>query len=158
MKTVRALLFPLLLALPLAGCVERKFLVRSDPPGALVRINGVPAGRTPLEIPFIHYGVVRLEAAPVDVDGDGFPEYEGFSEPFDLRPPWYQWFPLDFFSDNLWPATLRDRHEVILVLRPALDPMEQADEAEMRKRLPGLRIRAQRERTLQEAAPPEEGK
>jgi hypothetical protein len=74
---------PLLLALSLAlpGCVERTFVIRSEPEGARVRINGVLQGVTPLEIPFDHYGTVRLEAEPMDLDGDGFAEYAGVSTP-----------------------------------------------------------------------------
>ena len=67
----------LLLALPPAGCVERKFMIRSEPEGARVRVNGVLRGVTPLEIPFNDYGVVRLETEPLDVDGSGFPDFEG---------------------------------------------------------------------------------
>jgi hypothetical protein len=148
---------PLLLALSLAlpGCVERTFVIRSEPEGARVRMNGVLQGVTPLEIPFDHYGTVRLEAEPMDLDGDGFAEYAGVSTPFALDAPWYQWFPLDFFSDNLWPGTLRVRREARLVLRKALNPMSDADEKVMREGIPALRIRAERERFLEEAAPPE---
>ena len=45
------------------GCVERRLVITSDPPGALVFLNDQDAGRTPLEVPFTWYGVydVRLE-------------------------------------------------------------------------------------------------
>lgn len=165
MPTARALLLvALALALPAAGCVERKFLIRSEPAGAEVRVNGMRVGRTPVEIPFDHYGVVRLEADPVDLDGDGYPEYEGFSEPFPLDAPWYQWFPVEFFSDNLWPGTLVDRHSALLVLKPAIRVMapdaatQQEVDDELRRRATNLRIRAQKERVLQETAPPVEKK
>jgi hypothetical protein len=150
-------LFPaLLLVLAPAGCVERKFMIRSDPEGIPVRVNGVVRGTTPLEIPFNDYGVVRLETEPVDGDGDGFPEYEGFSGPFHLRTPWYQWFPFDFFSDNLWPGTLQVRREACLVLSPALDPDSPEDTERMKAKIPSIRIRAERMRFEEEAAPPVE--
>jgi hypothetical protein len=155
---VLALLLVLALALPPAGCVERKFLIRSEPEGASVRVNGLFVGRTPVEIPFNDYGVVLLEADPMDADRDSAPEFQGFSGPFDLAAPWYQWFPLDFFSDNLWPWTVVDRHGALLVLKPALDYDSKEDELRMKEMIPGLRVRAERERTEQEAAPPERPK
>lgn len=158
MRIPPSLLPALLLALPLAGCVERKFLIRSDPEGARVRVNGIVRGTTPLEIPFNEYGVVRLEADPMDPAGDGFPEFAGVSGPYELRAPWYQWFPFDFLSDNLWPGTLEVRREVCLVLPRALDPDSPEDEARMRAKIPGIRIRAERMRFEQEAAPPPTGK
>ena len=146
-------LLALLLSLPIAGCVERKFLIRSEPEGARVRVNGVYRGTTPVEIPFNDYGVVRLEAEPMDLDGDGFAEYGGLTSPFELEAPWYQWFPFDFFSDNLWPGTLHVRRETLLVLETALNPMSDADAEAMKRRIPRLRIRADRERFEEEAAP-----
>lgn len=152
---VLALLAVLTLAFPQAGCVERRFLIRSEPEGAVVRVNGRRVGTTPVEIPFDDYGVVLLEADPMDVDQDRAPEYERSSAPFDLAAPWYQWFPLDFFSDNLWPWTVQVRREALLVLKPALNWNNEEDVLQMKAKVPGLRIRAERERTEQEAAPPE---
>jgi hypothetical protein len=146
----------LLLALAAAGCVERRFLIRTDPDGAVVRVNGVVRGNAPLELPFSEYGVVRLEAEAVDTDGDGFPEFARVSGPYELRAPWYQWFPFDFFSDNLWPGTLEVRREVTLVLPPALDPDSESDTYAMKARIPALRVRAQKMRFEEEARPPAE--
>ena len=44
------------------GCLKRTISVTSDPPGALVWINDVEVGRTPLETDFTFYGTydVRL--------------------------------------------------------------------------------------------------
>ena len=133
-------------------------MIRSDPEGARVRVNGVVRGTTPLEIPFNDYGVVRLEAEPMDPAGDGFPEYAGFSGQYELLAPWYQWFPFDFVTDNLWPGTLVVRREVCLVLPRALDPDDPADEARMRRKIPGIRIRAEKMRFEEEAVPPVDGK
>jgi hypothetical protein len=53
-----------LLALQLTGCVERTISITSEPAGALVHLNDVEVGRTPVTVPFTFYGVydVRLEA------------------------------------------------------------------------------------------------
>jgi len=130
-------------------------MIRSDPEGVPVRVNGIPRGTTPVEIPFEDYGVVRLETGEVDRNGDGFPEYAAFSGAFALDAPWYQWFPLDLFSDNLWPGTLHVRREACLVLAPALDPDSDADARAAKARIPGLRIRAEKMRIEEEAAGPE---
>ncbi|MFN3168166.1 MAG: PEGA domain-containing protein [Phycisphaeraceae bacterium] len=57
------LLMLCLVALLSLGCVERRLIITSEPPGALVYLNDREQGRTPLEVPFTWYGVydVRLE-------------------------------------------------------------------------------------------------
>jgi len=74
-------------ALLLPGCVERKLLIRSDPPGAVVLVNGAHAGTTPTEIVFQNYGVVRLEVLPLDFDGDGWIDYRPSIRSHDLSNP-----------------------------------------------------------------------
>lgn len=44
------------LALTQAACVDRKIRVTSTPPGALVHLNDVELGRTPVEADFTFYG------------------------------------------------------------------------------------------------------
>ena len=39
-----------------SGCVYRRLIVRSDPPGARVLIDGQEVGYTPTGIPFTYYG------------------------------------------------------------------------------------------------------
>jgi hypothetical protein len=43
-------------ALGVGGCVERKIVIGSDPAGALVMLNDVEVGRTPVTVPFTWYG------------------------------------------------------------------------------------------------------
>lgn len=45
------------------GCVQRTIEVTSEPTGALVHLNDVEVGRTPVAVPFTFYGTydVRLE-------------------------------------------------------------------------------------------------
>lgn len=142
-----ARLAPLLLAaLAAAGCVERKMLLRSDPPGLEVSVNGAPAGRTPVEVPFTWYGTVRVETGPADLDGDGMPEVRRFTTGADLAVPWFERFPLDFFSENLLPFTITDTHEVTLrpeVLETPVTDAELDRWIEERKREAGdLKVRA----------------
>jgi len=61
-RTTRALLrsLPALIALlgliPLSGCLKRTISVTTTPPGAIVWINDVEVGRTPLETDFTFFG------------------------------------------------------------------------------------------------------
>ncbi len=117
-------------ALLATGCVERILVVRSDPPGALVIVDGVEAGETgaerPVILPFETYGT-RV----VTVRKPGFVPRR---REVPLDPPWYQYPPLDLFSDLLWPGTIEDVHEVELRLErrptPAADPEALIERAE----------------------------
>ena len=79
-----------------AGCVERRLTVHSEPEGALVYLNNQEVGRTPMTHGFIWYGTydVRLRQAG----------YETLKTQQSIVAPWWQWVPFDFFADIL-PAT-----------------------------------------------------
>lgn len=57
------MLLMVLLCGPVA-CVERTITVTSEPAGALLHLNEREVGRTPVTVPFTHYGTydVRLQA------------------------------------------------------------------------------------------------
>jgi len=129
-------------ALASAGCVERMLAIRTEPPGARVSVNGVPVGLTPLEVPFLHYGTVRLEAEPLDANDDGVPDTRRAIVAHDLDAPWYQWLIIDFFADNLWPWTVVDRHEAVIQLDPAPSPDTREGQEELRRLAEELRVRA----------------
>ena len=62
-----------LLPLILGGCVSREMVINSEPQGATVYVNEAAVGKTPLQMPFKHYGTfrVRLEKPgyyPLDVN------------------------------------------------------------------------------------------
>jgi len=118
MRTTRVLGCVLLVAGVCAGCVERKLLIRSDPPGAPVWVDERRVGTTPLELHFSHYGQRRIRVGPMR-DESGRLEYRAEERVIDVRAPWYEQFPLDFFAEVLWPATLKDAHKVELKLSPA---------------------------------------
>ena len=124
-------LYALCALVALAGCVEHKLLVRSDPPGATVFVDGREVGATgdgPVVVPFDFYGtrVVTARLAghpPVSVE-------------VELDPPWWQVFPLGFFTDVLWPGTIEDVHEpdVVNPLRLERRPQVEPGTAEVEAR------------------------
>lgn len=92
----------------IGGCLERRIYIASDPPGAIVRLNDVEVGRTPLEVDFTYYGVydVRLEK-------DG---YEPLSTSAEAKAPVYEWPLIDLVAEAMpkrilteirWDFTLR---------------------------------------------------
>jgi hypothetical protein len=109
---------PLLVLVLLAGCVERRLHVRTDPPGADVTVNGERIGRSPTTWRFTQYG-----DALVEVEKPGF---EPAQRVVALKAPWYQKPGVDFFSDVLVPARIRDEHDVEIRLEPTR-PLTQAE-------------------------------
>src|SRR5262249_33363324 len=94
------------------GCGERRYIITADAPGgnpslprpaAVVYENGRPIGAAPADQQFLYYGtyrftIVRDGCKTLVVDQC-------------IKAPWYEYFPLDFISENLLPWTIRDvRH------------------------------------------------
>ena len=90
------------------GCVQRRMTVRSNPPGALVYVDDYQIGTTPVSTDFIYYGTRKIRLVK-----DGY-ETLTVRQPFPL--PWYQIFPLDFVTENLWPWEIRDERVVDLAM------------------------------------------
>jgi hypothetical protein len=118
-----------------AGCVERRMTIISDPPGAIAIVNGHEIGPTPAEVPsnlFVYYGVYEIRLLK-----DG---YDPLLVHQQVDPPWYEYFPLDFFSENLWPFCIRDRR----VLPPyALQPTRVVPAEELLQNAASERARGQ---------------
>jgi hypothetical protein len=100
----------LLLACSAQGCIHRRVTVRSDPPGALVLLEGEEIGYTPVSFDFTYYGTRELTLVK-----DG---YETLTVMQKVPTPWYQVFPLDFVTDNFSLAKINDRHDFAYRLRP----------------------------------------
>ncbi len=97
-------------ALTQTGCVSRRLMVQSNPPGAMVLLEGKEVGYTPAGIDFTYYGTRQLTLIK-----DG---YETKTQLVPVRAPWYQWPGIDFFSDNLLPGRITDRRSVQFELEP----------------------------------------
>jgi len=100
-----------LVAAATIGCVQRRMTIRSDPPGALVYVDDYQIGTTPVSHDFVYYGTRKIRLVK-----DGF-ETLTVRQPFPV--PWYQVFPLDFVTENLWPGEIRDERVVSLSMQPA---------------------------------------
>jgi hypothetical protein len=93
---------------PAAGCVQRRMTIRSNPPGALVYVDDYQIGTTPVSTDFIYYGTRKIRLVK-----DGY-ETLTVRQPFPI--PWYEVFPLDFVTENLWPWEIRDERVVDLAM------------------------------------------
>lgn len=114
----------ILVAGSLGGCLERTVTITSDPPGALVVLNDVEVGRTPVTTGFTYYGDfdVRLRK-------EG---YEPLVTHHSASAPIYEYPPFDLGA-TAWPGRITTDRHWHFVLTPSPDP--KADE-------PGLVERA----------------
>ena len=85
--------------------------ITSDPPGALVSLNGEEVARTPATVPLTWYGRYDVAARK-----DG---YETTKVKKWVVAPWWQWPPIDLLAEVL-PLRLRDQRELALELTPAV--------------------------------------
>src|SRR5262249_57214469 len=103
----------LIVALALAGlaangCVTRRYVITSDPPGAMVYRNGQPIGATPVEESFVYYGKYHFRLV-----ADGKQPQDVV---VDFDSPWYEYPGVDFIFENLVPCQFRDVHPVHVCL------------------------------------------
>ncbi len=108
-----------LLPAAFAGCVQRRLIVRSNPPGARVIVDDTyEMGVTPVAFNYTYYGTRKIKLVR-----DG---YETMTVYQYIPPPWYQYPGLDFITENLIPWEIRDERVVQFQLVPqAVVPTEQ---------------------------------
>jgi hypothetical protein len=94
------------------GCVRRRLNVRTNPPGALVYVDNQLIGQTPCGVDFTYYGTREIRLVK--------PGFEPLAINQPIPTPWYQYPPIDFVSENLWPAKIRDNRTVMYELRPQI--------------------------------------
>lgn len=115
----------LLVALWSIGCVERRISIFSDPPGAQVVLDGKSIGTTPVSTKFYFYG-----NRDITLYKQG---YQTETQIEQISPPVYQWFPLDFVSEFLWPAVVVDERRFTYTLAPHVPlPVEEKKNLTMR--------------------------
>ena len=96
------------------GCVQRRLTIRSNPPGAFVWVDNYPIGTTPVSTDFTYYGKRQIRLVR-----DG---YETLTVEQKIKAPWYEWFGIDFISENLVPANIRDEQSLDFNMVPQQVP------------------------------------
>ena len=116
----------------MTGCVDRKFLITATPAGAVPAAPGAPLpdlgaavyrygtyiGVTPVDDPFIYYGKYEFTLVK-----DGF---EPVVLQVPIKTPWYEFIPIDFFSENVVPFWIRDHRPLNFTLNPKVQDNEAA--------------------------------
>lgn len=103
------------------GCVERRYTVRTDPPGAQVIVNGESLGPSPASHNFYYYGDREITLV---LDG-----YETRTVIQPVNAPWWDNYLTEFFSENLVPLVIRDEQEFSYKLEPARSPTQEEVQA-----------------------------
>jgi hypothetical protein len=126
-----AVLLALLPAAIAGGCVERRYTIRTNPPGALVFVNGEEIGPSPVSRSFTYWAPREIVLV-----ADGY-QTQRIIQP--MRAPWWDNIVTEFFSENLVPFTLRDDREYEYQMSPAIP----TSEAELEARADALRSEGQ---------------
>lgn len=90
------------------GCVTRSMIIETVPSGAMVYVDDEPIGESPITIPFTYYGTRKIAIEKLDAQQRLLYERKTVYE--EIKPPIYEYFPLDFFSEVLLPFKLEDKH------------------------------------------------
>ena len=99
------------------GCVERRYTIRTDPPGAQVIVNGESLGLAPASHSFYYYGDREITLVQ-----DGL-ETKTIIQP--MTAPWWDNYATEFFSENLIPWVIRDEREFTYKMEPARQPTQE---------------------------------
>lgn len=122
-----------LLGLLATGCshnMHRRMTIRSEPPGALVLLEGEEIGYTPVSMDFDHYGTREITLIK-----DG---YETVTAMQKVRTPWHQRVGVDLVTDNFSPVKINDRMEYTFTL----NKQELVSNDQLMQRAKGLRSQA----------------
>lgn len=119
MTALRAVSLAALLCAPLAGCAQKVIEITTEPSGAVVTLNDVPVGRTPLQTEFTYYGDYDIQIRK-----------EGF-EPIRTKAtawtPLYERPPLDLATAPIPYETVVRWH---FTLEPSLERREDKQQFE----------------------------
>ena len=102
----------------LGGCVDRRFVVTTNVPGAQVFWEGKPLGPSPVDSRWEYAGNYNFSALA--------PGYEPLSQTVRLAPKWYMYPPFDLITETLYPGRIEDVRRITLTLRPS-PPLSDAE-------------------------------
>lgn len=111
------------------GCVERRFVVQTNPPGAVVFLNGQELSPAPADGTFTYYGTYHFTLVH-----DGF---ETTHIEQRIEPPWWAYPPFDFIVEHVWPFEVED----VRRFEYTLNPKPQPNAAELLREGEALRAR-----------------
>ena len=115
---VFVVLWVMVLAGLVGGCVRRTLTIETSPPGALVFLNDEEVGRTPVTTDFTWYGdydvIIRHQ------------NYQTMRDHVQVPQPWYQLPGIDFVAEVLWPGEILDAHAFHFALTERQPPDEAA--------------------------------
>ena len=94
----------------LAGCVERKLTINTEPQGAMVILNDQEIGTSPVTVPFNWYGDYGVR-----IIKDG---YETLNTHRNLKAPLHDRPPFDFVAQILYPGPIINAYEWTFELAP----------------------------------------
>ncbi len=111
------------------ACVKRKIVVRADPPGVEVYLEGRRLAPSPPdephEAPFVWYGTRHVTLLE--------PDHRPTTRVVRLGLPWYQYPILDLVSEMLIPWTIEDVHEVTVTLEPWSEVEDWSEDAMLQR-------------------------
>jgi len=105
----------------LAGCLERRVSITSEPSNAVVYVNDVEVGRTPVDADFTYYG-----SYDVRIDKEGF---EPLRTKAVARAPIYEYPPFDLLAIAA-PLGIDTTVKWHFDLTPSLDATQSTQELE----------------------------
>lgn len=76
----------------------------------MIAVDQRELGTTPLSVPFTYYGTRNFVVSKDD--------HETVMASRTFQPPWYEYPPLDFIAENLWPFEVRDERLIEFQLVP----------------------------------------
>jgi hypothetical protein len=94
----------------ISGCAERIITITSEPSDALVTLNDVQVGRTPVEVDFTYFGVYDVRLVK-----DGF---EPLATTAEAKAPFHEW-PVVDLAAAMVPVRKKTRIDWHFVLTPA---------------------------------------
>ncbi|MGL4420069.1 MAG: PEGA domain-containing protein, partial [Gemmataceae bacterium] len=98
------------MTLGLAGCVERRFVLETNVPGAQAYVNNVAIGPTPSDASWDYPGRYDFRFVA--------PGYEPLQVSENIKAKWYNYPPFDFIFENLWPFHIEDVRRFRYDLQP----------------------------------------
>ncbi len=93
-----------------SGCLERQLTIKTEPTAAVVELNDEEIGVSPVTVNFNWYGDYNVR-----ISKEG---YETLKTHRQLKAPWYDHFPFDFFAQILPTEKKVDKYEWEFKLEP----------------------------------------